>query len=149
MNAIRSDKNPVSKLLKHGYFFDDLYERVAAKAVMVFSSGVQFVEDVGFEAFPQAFANGVIRLAGGVYKYFDTAADQLLNVAAGRTVGGASKVKSIDTLADKLLALLAGRALRSASKAGKAPKNSLQHYLAAALIGFIMLVVLVIISVGV
>ncbi len=152
MNAIRSDKNPVSKLLKHGYFFDDFYEKVTAKAVMVFSGGVQFVEDIGFEAFPQKFANGIVRLAGGVHKYLDTATDQFLNVVAGRTLGGASKVRTLDTLADKLLDLLAGKTLRSASKAAKAtkaPRNSLQHYLAAAIIGFIMLVVLIIISIGV
>lgn len=174
MNAIRSDKNPLSKMLKHGYFFDDLYEKVTTKAVMVFSGGVQFVEDVGFEAFPQAFANGIIRIAGGFHKYFDVAADQFLTVVAGRTLDGASKVKTIDALSDKLLNFLSGKTVRSASKvetidtlsdklldllsgktvssmskARKASKNSLQHYLAAALIGFIMLVVLVIISVGV
>ncbi len=147
--AIRSDKNPIIKLLKHGYFFDDFYEKVVAKAIMVFSGGIKFSEEAGFELFPQKFAGGIVRLAGGVYKYFDTAADQFLNVIAGQTMGGASKVKTIDTLADKLLDLLAGRTLRSASKARKVSRNSLQHYLAAAIIGFIMLVVLIIISVGV
>jgi hypothetical protein len=174
MDKIRSDKNPIVKLLKNGYFFDTLYERVTANAVLVFSGGVKFVEEVGFEVFPQAFAKAIIRVADGLHKYFDVAADQLLTAAAGRTLDGASKVKTVDTLADKLLDVLTGKTLRSAAKvrnmedvsdklldvltgktlrsAAKArntPKDSLQHYLAAAIIGFIMLVILVIISIGV
>ena len=148
MNAIRSAKNPIAKLLNHGYFFDDFYEKVTAKAVMAFSGGVKFFEVVVLEIFPQVFANLFVRFAGGVYKYFVVAADQLLNVVAGRMVAGASVVKTIDTLADKLLDVVALRTIRSSSRARKASSHSLQHYLAAAIIGFIMLVILVIISMG-
>ena len=149
MNAIRSASNPLAKLLKHGYFFDDLYENVTAKAVMAFSRGVKFVEVVAFNIFPIVFANYVIRFAGGVHTYLDTAADQLLNVVAGRTESSASKVKTLDNVADKLLDVISRRTLRSAAKARRTPPNSLQHYLAAAIIGFIMLVILIIISIGV
>jgi NADH-quinone oxidoreductase subunit L len=147
MNSIRSPKNPIAKLLNRGYFFDDLYEKGIARASMAFSRGVKFFEVVVLEIFPVVFANGVVRFAGGVHKYFDVAADQLLIVVAGRSVEGASKVKNIDTLADKLLDIIARRTVRSSAKARKTPVNSLQHYLAAALVGFIMLVILIIISV--
>jgi NADH-quinone oxidoreductase subunit L len=148
MNAIRSASNPLAKLLNHGYFFDDLYEKVTAKAVMLFSGGVRFVEVAALETFPQAFANVIIVLAGGIQKYLDAAADQLLNVVAGQTMEGASKVKTIDNVADRLLDLIARRTIRSANRTRES-SNSLQHYLAAALLGFIILVVLIIISVGV
>jgi hypothetical protein len=147
MNAIRSQSNPLAKLLNHGYFFDDFYEKAVARALMVFSRGVKAFELVVLEIFPVVFANSVVRFAGGVHKYFDVAADQLLIVIAGRSVDGASKVKTIDTVADKLLDVIARRTVRSSAKARKAPVNSLQHYLAAALVGFIMLVILIIISV--
>ncbi|MCW4009044.1 MAG: NADH-quinone oxidoreductase subunit L [Candidatus Bathyarchaeota archaeon] len=147
MTAIRSEKNPLSKLLSHGYFFDEFYEKGVARAFMVFSKGVKAFELVVLEIFPVVFANSVVRFAGGVHKYFDVAADQLLIVIAGRSVDGASKVKTIDTVADKLLDLIARRTVRSSAKARKAPVNSLQHYLAAAIVGFIMLVLLIIISV--
>ena len=120
MNAIRSTKNPIAKLLNKGYFFDAFYEKAAVPAFIKFAKGLKFCEVVGFEIFPIVFANAVVRFAGGVHKYFDVLADQLLIVVAGRTVKGASKIKSA---------------------------NSLQHYLAAALVGFIMLVILIIISV--
>jgi NADH:ubiquinone oxidoreductase subunit 5 (subunit L)/multisubunit Na+/H+ antiporter MnhA subunit len=174
MNALRSASNPLAKLLNHGYFFDDLYEKVVAKGVMLFSDGVKFFEVVFLEIFPQVFANMVVRFAGGVHKYLDAASDQLLNaiagntlkgaervkvidsladrlldIIAGRTEGGASKVKTIDSITDRLLNLIAHRTVRSTSKAEKLPPNSLQHYLAAALLGFIILVILLIISIGV
>ena len=120
MNAIRSTKNPIAKLLNKGYFFDAFYEKAAVPAFIKFAKGLKFCEVVGFEIFPIVFANAVVRFAGGVHKYFDVLADQLLIVVAGRTVKCASKIKSA---------------------------NSLQHYLAAALVGFIMLVILIIISV--
>ncbi len=146
INAIRSANNPFAKLLEHGYFFDDFYEKVVTRFFMALSRGFKTFETVVLEYFPIIFANGIVRFAGGVYKYFDVAADQLLIVIAGRSMDGAAKVKTIDTAADKLLDLIGRRTVR-ASKTKKAPVSSLQHYLAAAIIGFIMLVVLIIISV--
>ncbi len=171
MNAIRSAKNPVAKLLNRGYFFDDFYEKGVARAAMAFSGAIKFFEVVVLEIFPVVFANLVVRFAGGVHKYFDVAADQMLNVMGARTMEGASKVRTIDTLADRLLDVIGHKtdeetatrkttdkwydrlaSLFSPRKSGapkrqRAPPNSLQHYLAAALIGFIMLVILIIISV--
>ncbi|MBT0159424.1 NADH-quinone oxidoreductase subunit L [Candidatus Bathyarchaeota archaeon A05DMB-2] len=148
MNSLRSASNPLAKLLSHGYFFDDFYEKVVAKGVMLFSRGVKFFEVVFLEIFPMVFANMVIRFAGGVHKYFEAAADQLLTVIAGRTVDSAAKVKTLDSLADRFLDIIARHTLRSASRA-EGSSSSLQHYLAAALLGFIVLVILLIISVGV
>jgi NADH-quinone oxidoreductase subunit L len=147
MNTIRSPKNPLAKLLDKGYFFDSFYEKAAVPAFLSFSNGVKFCEVVGFEIFPVVFANAVVRFAGGVHTYLDVFADQLLIIVAGRTVGGASKVRTIETAADKLLDIIGRRTVRSSAKARKAPVSSLQQYLAAALLGFIMLVILIIISV--
>jgi NADH-quinone oxidoreductase subunit L len=147
MNAIRSPKNPIVKLLNHGYFVDEFYEKGVAKATMVFSKGIKGFETIFFDYIPVIFANSAVRFADGVHKYFDVAADQLLIVIAGRSIEGASKVKTIDTVADKILDIISRRTVRSSAKARKTPVNSLQHYLAAALVGFIMLVILIIISV--
>ncbi|MCW4005839.1 MAG: NADH-quinone oxidoreductase subunit L [Candidatus Bathyarchaeota archaeon] len=149
MTAIRSPNNPVSKLLAHGYFFDDFYEKGVVRGLNAFSSGVKFVEVKALEVFPQAVATSVIRFAGGVHKYLDAAADNVVTAAAGKTESSASKVKAIDSLADRLLDVVGHRTEDSAKKVTKRSSDSLQHYLAAALIGFIMLVILIIISIGV
>ena len=81
-----------------------------------------------FEAFfsgvlPQAIANVMVRIAHGVQKYLDVLADDLLKVIAHRTMHSAEQMK-------------------------KVPSSSLQHYIAAALLGFILILLLIILTVG-
>ena len=124
MMKVRSSGNPLTGLLKHGYFFDDLYENVIAKATVSFSNGVRFFENTFFGVFPQLIAGFVISFAIGVHKYLDVLADQLLSLVANRTLSSASRMKKI-------------------------PSTSLQHYLAAALLGFILILILIIATIGV
>jgi NADH-quinone oxidoreductase subunit L len=124
MTKLRSTQNPLSTLLKHGYFFDGLYEGGVATGVSKLSGGLRVFEEVGLGRFPQMIAGFVISAAMGVHKYLDVFADQLLNIVALRT-------------------------LRSASKMEKVPSSSMQHYLAAALLGFILILILIIVTVGV
>ena len=124
MMKFRSPKNPLATILKHGYFFDDLYEGVISKGTTILSGGVRFFENTIFGIFPQLVAGFVISFAIGVHKYLDVLADQLLNLLANRTLSGASKMK-------------------------KVPSQSLQHYLAAALLGFILILILIIATIGV
>jgi NADH-quinone oxidoreductase subunit L len=124
MMKIRSNSNPLTVVLGHGYFFDDLYEKVIARGTVIFSNGVRKFENTAFGVFPQVVAGFVISFAMGVHKYLDVLADQLLNVVAHRTLTSASKMK-------------------------KVPSSSLQHYLAAALLGFILILLLIIATMGV
>jgi NADH:ubiquinone oxidoreductase subunit 5 (subunit L)/multisubunit Na+/H+ antiporter MnhA subunit len=124
MSKFRSSSNPLMKILNRGYFFDDLYERTIAKAIVSFSKGVRFVEVVLFNKIPLIVAWSVIILANAVHNH-------------------------LDTLADDLLVVLARSTMRSASQAKKLPSTSLQHYVAAAMIGFILIVILIILTIGV
>jgi len=124
MSKFRSSSNPLMKILNRGYFFDDLYERTIAKAIVSFSKGVRFVEVVLFNKIPLIVAWSVIILANAVHNH-------------------------LDTLADDLLVVLARSTLRSASQAKKLPSTSLQHYVAAAMVGFILIVILIILTIGV
>ena len=149
MMKIRGSPNPLATVLKHGYFFDDLYERIVGKGIVTFSSGVRRANDaamtgvvvpakgiegfangvrraevVFFERLPQLTANSIIKLAHLVHKYLDVLGDELLSVVAHRT-------------------------LRSASQMKKVPSSSLQHYLAAALLGFLLILLLIIVTIGV
>jgi hypothetical protein len=57
--------------------------------------------------------------------------------------------KYLDVLADDLLSIVARRTLRSASQMKKLPSTSLQHYIAAAMLGFILILILIILTIGV
>ncbi len=149
MMKIRSSSNPLTTVLRHGYFFDDFYERITGRGIIAFSQGVRSANEsvmdrVGkpaqgilnlagrlrnFETYfsgslPQAIANSVVKVAHAVQKYLDVLADELLNVIAHRTMRGASRMK-------------------------KVPSSSLQHYIAAALLGFILILILIILTIGV
>ena len=149
MMKFRSSSNPLATVLKHGYFFDDFYEMITGKGVITISDGVRRANEtvmthVGkpargilnlanhirtFEGFfsgrlPQAIANSMVKLAHSVQKYLDVLADDLLSVIAHRTMKGASQMK-------------------------KVPSSSLQHYIAAALLGFILILILIILTVGI
>jgi NADH:ubiquinone oxidoreductase subunit 5 (subunit L)/multisubunit Na+/H+ antiporter MnhA subunit len=123
MRNIAASKNPISALLSHGYFFDDFYGAVA-KGVARFSGGLRRFEDSLFSRFPQLIASSVTHTANLVQKYLDVLADQLLNILIIRTLRGASQMK-------------------------KVPSSSLQHYVAAAVLGFVLIVVLIILTVGI
>jgi NADH:ubiquinone oxidoreductase subunit 5 (subunit L)/multisubunit Na+/H+ antiporter MnhA subunit len=124
MMKIRSSSNPFSVILKHGYFFDDLYERVIVRGIVKFSDGVRYVEASLFNQLPQIVAYSIIILANAVHRYLDVLADELLSIVTHRT-------------------------LRSVLKMKKVPSSSLQHYIAAALIGFILILILIILTIGV
>jgi len=124
MMKIRSGSNPLTAVLKHGYFFDDLYEGIITKGIISFSNGVRYVEVFLFNQLPQIVAYSVIILANAVHRYLDVLADDLLSIVARRT-------------------------LRSASQMKKLPSTSLQHYIAAAMLGFILILILIILTIGV
>ena len=112
------------RILKHGYFFDDLYVRVITNGVMKISKGLDYLETKVFTDVPQNVARAILKLADVTHKYLDVLAEELLNVIVHRTV-------------------------ISAAKAKKVPSSSMQHYIAAALLGFILILVLIIVTIGV
>jgi len=124
MAKFRSSSNPLTIIFKHGYFFDDVYEKALPRGILSFSSGIHRVENSGFSRFPLMVAGFTISTAMTVHKYFDTLADQLLNLIAYRT-------------------------LRGASKMNKLPTSALQHYISAALIGFILILIVIVLTMGV
>jgi NADH-quinone oxidoreductase subunit L len=150
MMKFRSPKNPLAIILKHGYFFDDLYEGVLAKGTVSFSKGVKSSENVAQGSFPKGVAGSVTSFAKGVRTFENVAFSEFPQMVAGFVISFAINVhKYLDILADELLNLVAHRTLASASKIKKVPSSSLQHYLAAALLGFILILILIIITVGV
>jgi len=88
--------NPIATMLKHGYFFDDIYY-AAAKGIAKFSDGLKHVEDAG---------------------------NQSLNSFAAGFVRASQKLK-------------------------KVPSTTVQNYIAAGIVGLILIVVLIILTVGV
>jgi NADH-quinone oxidoreductase subunit L len=113
---------PLNAILEHGYFFDDFYEKVVAQGVMKITKGLQYIEDTFFARLPYSVAYGVTNLARFTHKYFDVLVDHILYVAANRTLSYSSRI-------------------------GNKQDESLQRYIVAALLGFLIVLIIVIITV--
>jgi NADH:ubiquinone oxidoreductase subunit 5 (subunit L)/multisubunit Na+/H+ antiporter MnhA subunit len=112
---------PLKAVLEHDFFFDDLYEKVVAGGIMKVSEGLEYIEKTVFTPLPYFLANGVMTIARGTHKYFDILVDRMLYAAADKTVASASKI-------------------------GKTHNESLQRYIVAALLGFLVLLIIVIVT---
>ncbi len=123
---VAAGKNPLTTMLSHAYFFDDAYSGIS-RGISKFSDRVRHFENV-ISLFPLKFGQSVIRIANGVHVYFDTKADNSL---------------------DKLINVLSNTTLTGVSKMRKAPSASLRNYIAAAVVGFIIIAVLIILTIGV
>jgi NADH-quinone oxidoreductase subunit L len=122
MEKIRSRLlSPLNSILEHGYFFDAFYEKVIVQGILLTSESLKQVEMVFFNRLPQLVANGVIGLAHNTHKYLDIFADELLYIATNKTLASASKIK-------------------------KMRSGSIEHYIAAALVGFLIILILIIIT---
>jgi NADH-quinone oxidoreductase subunit L len=126
LRRLAAGKNPLTTMLSHAYFFDDFYSG-ASKGISKFSEGVRRFENV-ISLSPLKFGQSIIRIANGVHLYFDTKADSSL---------------------DKLINVLSNTTLTGVSKMRKAPSASLRNYIAAAVVGFIIIAVLIILTIGV
>jgi NADH:ubiquinone oxidoreductase subunit 5 (subunit L)/multisubunit Na+/H+ antiporter MnhA subunit len=149
MTRIRSSSNPLKTILEHGYFFDDLYERIAGKGILGFSDGVRRANETVMRGV-HAPAKGIVRFADGLRRFEVLFSGRLPQAMANLIVKVANAVqKYLDVLADDLLIVIAHRTMRGASHMKKVPSSSLQHYVAAALLGFILILILIILTIGV
>jgi NADH-quinone oxidoreductase subunit L len=112
---------PLNIIFEHGYFFDDFYEKVVAGGIIRVTKGLGYVETTIFARLPYFVANGVTKLASGTHKYLDVLIDKMLYIATKKTLAYSSKV-------------------------GKIHDESLQRSIAAALLGFLIILIIVIIT---
>jgi NADH-quinone oxidoreductase subunit L len=121
METVKRSLAPLNMVLEHGYFFDDFYEKVVAGGVTKVAKGFGNVENAIFTRLPYFVANGVTSLARSTQKYFDVLIDRMLYIAANKTLVHSSKI-------------------------GKTHDESLQRYIVAALLGFLILLIIVILT---
>ena len=149
MIKIRNGAHGLINVLSHGYFFDYFYQRVIIVPIFHFARGLKYVNEkvmnkVGISG------RGVIYSAKFVKKIEDIIFNQLPQLIANFTIKSAHALqKYIEVSLDGLLLILTQRTLHYSSKMKKVPQTSLQHYIIAALVGFIIILLLLIIAIGV
>jgi NADH-quinone oxidoreductase subunit L len=108
-------------VLERGYYLDDFYEQVIARGLVKASKGFQCVEEAILNRLPYLVANGIMTIASYTQKYFDVYIDVILHHTVNRTLSAASRIQ-------------------------KAHAETLQRYILASLIGFLILLILMIIT---
>jgi NADH-quinone oxidoreductase subunit L len=111
----------LNKVLENGYFFDTLYEKAVPRAVSTFSSGLRLLELTFFNRLPYLFASGVLGIAHATQKYLDILVDELLYMVTHKTLASASKLRKVGS-------------------------GSMEHYVAAAIIGVLIILILILIT---
>jgi NADH-quinone oxidoreductase subunit L len=112
----------LNTVFEHGFFFDDFYERVVTGGIMRAIRDLTRFENVVFSRLPYSAANGVTKLAEGTHKYLDVLLDKTLHLVAKKTL--------------------------ERSKIGRAyDEETLQESIAAAIVGFVIIVVLIVATV--
>lgn len=144
IETVRRNLAPLNMILNHGYFFDDFYEKVVAKGLVRVSEDVRRVEAI-IGRLPYLFADGIIEISHTIEKHAEKAIFERLPQQTARAVIGLahSTHKYFDVLVDELLYIAANRTLAFGSKIEKTHNQSLQRYIVAALLGFLVLLILV------
>lgn len=119
MKTVTRKLAPLNTIFEHGFFFDDFYEKVVAGGIIKVTRGLAYVESALFARLPYFVANGVTKLAHGTRKY-------------------------LDVLIDKTLYIVVKKTMAQSAKARKVNDETLQRSIAAALIGFLIIVIIVI-----
>ena len=147
IETVRRNLAPLNTVLNHGYFFDDFYEKVVAKGLIRVSEDVRRVEAI-IGRLPYLFADGVIEISHGIKKHVEKAIFERLPQLTARAVIGLAQGthKYFDVLVDELLYVAANRTLAFGSKIEKTHNQSLQRYIVAALLGFLILLIVVIVT---
>jgi NADH-quinone oxidoreductase subunit L len=145
---IRQLRGFLNKVLENGYFFDALYEKVILRGVLLLSSSLKRVELTFFGRLPYFIANGIIQVSRVFYerveKSFFSSLPYLFASGVMSLAHGAQKY--LDILVDELLYMVTNKTLTSTSKIRKVESGSIEHYVAAALIGLLIILILIIVT---
>ena len=122
METVMRKLAPLNTVFKHGFFFDKFYEKIVAEGIKRATRSLTHFENIFFSRLPFFIANGAIKLAQSAYKY-------------------------LELLVDKTLYLVAKKTL-ARSKIGRGHhEETLQESIAAAFLGFLIIVILIIVTV--
>lgn len=164
----------IGRILERGYYFDVIYDRLLVNGFVKLASGLyHYVDTLGLERLPYlvarvvkhlargthkyidasldhlsyTIASGAVLLARGTHKHADALLDRLCYVAAGGAVRSARGThKHAEVLLDKFLYLIADRTVRHGMRVKNLHTGSLPHFVLAAVLGFLFLCVLLLLT---
>ena len=148
MEQVTQQFSPLNKILENGYFFNVFYEKAAVGGVLLAAKSLRYAENVFFGRVPYVFGSSVLQLSGIVQEYAEKSFFNRLPLLAGNGVMvlAHSTQKYLDIFVDELLYIATNKTMTSASRIKRVRSNLLEHYVAAALVGFLIILILIIVT---
>ena len=161
--------NPIYLLISNGYYFDAVYYKILSGVMGLSQFTYRVIETAGLQRFPYVVAGGAARIAYGTYGYIEMFLDRFVYVIAGGAVltahethvhleafldricyilaGGTVETarvthEYIDTFLDKLVYIFAGKTVEQGERIKKAHRGHLPDFVLAAVLGFILVIIL-------
>jgi hypothetical protein len=165
--------SPLYAAISNGYYFDAVYNKVLSGVLGLGEIMHRTVEYSGILRFPYLVAGVASRISNSTYNYLEAFLDRLVYVIAGGAMmtahqthvhldafldrfcyilaGGTVETANvtheyIDSFLDKLVYLFAGKTVESGRKIMKTHRGPLPDFVLAALLGFLLIMFLLIIT---
>jgi NADH:ubiquinone oxidoreductase subunit 5 (subunit L)/multisubunit Na+/H+ antiporter MnhA subunit len=136
----------LNKILENGFFFDIFYERKIAQGVLACSSVLRHIEKEVFGRLPHILASKITACSSVLRHIEKEVFGRLPHILASKITALAYGVQRyFDALLDRLLYVGVSKTLTSTSKIRRGEPKSMKHYIAAILIGFLLIFILTII----
>ena len=166
-------KNPLYIPISKGYYFDAAYNKVLSGVLGLGQILHRTVETSGILRFPYLIAGGASRMANSTHDYIEAFLDRLVYVIAGGAVVTAHKThvhldafldrfcyilaggtvetarlthEYVDSFLDKMVYLFATKTVEQGQKIKKTHRGPLPDFVLAALLGFLMIMFLLILT---
>jgi NADH-quinone oxidoreductase subunit L len=163
--------NPIYNLVYNGYYFDTIYNKILSGVMGLSRYTYQIVEMSGIQKFPYAIAQGASRIANVSHEYIEAFLDRFVYIISGGAVVTAQKThihlesfldrlgyilaggtvetarvthEYIDTFLDKMVYLFAGKTVEHGQKIKKVHRGHLPDFVLAAIIGFVIIIILLV-----
>jgi hypothetical protein len=165
--------NPLYLIISNGYYFDAVYYKVLNGVMGVGQAIHRTIETAGILKFPYVIAGGASKIAQGTHDYIEAFLDRFIYVISDGGVVAAHKThvhleafldrfcyilaggtvetarvthEYIDSFLDKLVYLFAGKTVEHGQKIKKVHRGPLPDFVLAAMLGFFLIIILLLLT---
>ena len=165
--------NPLYLIISNGYYFDAVYYKLLSGVMGLSQFTYNVIEMAGLQRFPYVIAGGASSIARGTHDYIEAFLDRFVYVIAGGAVLTARKThvhleafldrfcyilaggtvetarvthEYIDSFLDKLVYVFAGKTVEHGQKIKKVHRGHLPDFVLAAVLGFVLIIILLLLT---
>ena len=165
--------NPLYLLISNGYYFDVVYNKILNGVMGLAQVTCRIIETAGLQQFPYVVASGASKIAQGTLHYIEAFLDRFIYVIAGGAMITVHKTQvhldavldrvsyvlasgtvetarithdNVDSFLNQLVYLFAGKTVEHGQKIKKIHRGPLPEFVLAAVLGFFLIIILLLLT---